>query len=307
MTRRRLPPALHAPEADREPGRPIAPAGLIALVLVAVIAVVAALVSARGGRDTATRASDRPAPSIGPTVTGRRHAADRVPSTSQTAATSITSTSTTSTPRTSIPVTPVSDDTPLPVTLVGGIPSVSRIRPTAIVLHWWASTSGSRISALVAALRGQIGYYDPAITKARYYENMRTRTGGHELGVQFGVTQDGRAYQLTPWPDSYAAHAACANRWAIGIEIEGRGAADLASHPVQQDAVVRLVRALMARYSIPVDGPLDPGGNAGVGVHSHKQVDALCKFADGSSTHGGKIDVDDAYLAAVKAQLGGAG
>lgn len=280
-------------------------AGAVLLTLAAATALVLTAPVARGGHrpPSDTKRGTRPAvrwpvptsatPKPASTVTVVTRGVPQTPAT------------TSAMPPTSTTSAPPLDRSPLPVTHVGGIPSSTRIRPTAIVLHWWASVSDSNIDALISTLRGQISYYDPTITRAQYDENMRRGVGGHELGVQFGVTQDGRAYQLTPWPDSYAAHAACANRWAIGIEIEGRGASDLASHPAQKEAVVRLVRALMRRYSIPVDGPLDPAGNWGVGVHSHKEVDARCRFADGTPSGGGKIDVDDAYLASVRQRLGG--
>jgi hypothetical protein len=60
------------------------------------------------------------------------------------------------------------------------------------------------------------------------------------------------------------------------------------------------VADLMQKYDIPLDGPLAADGRSGSGVHSHKEVDANCQFADGSYAGQGKDDVDDEYLATVK-------
>lgn len=184
-----------------------------------------------------------------------------------------------------------------------GIPSDHTIRPTAIVLHWWGSTSNGDVRALVNGLRGQTGYYDPNITKAQYDFNVAHQVNGHPLGVQVGITRGGGVYQLTPQLNSYAAHAACANPWAVGIEIEASGPADLRSDPAQFEAVVNTTADLMRRYAIPLDGVLAPDGRSGTGVHSHKQVDVNCKFADGVYAGQGKDDVDDEYLAMVKAAI----
>lgn len=186
---------------------------------------------------------------------------------------------------------------------VGGIPSDRLIHPTSIILHWWGAVANSDIYALIGSLNGQTGYYEPTLTKAQYLYNQAHGVGGHHLGVQFAVTRDGRMWQLTPAGNSYAAHAACGNGWAVGIEIEGRGPTDLHSDPVQLAAVVRLTGELMRMFGIPLDGPIAANGLSGVGVHSHKQVDLHCYFADGSFAGVGKVDVDDAYLAEVKAAL----
>jgi hypothetical protein len=196
---------------------------------------------------------------------------------------------------------------PSGVIAVGGIPSDHLIRPTAIILHWWGSVDGSNINGLINGLLGQTGYYEPWLTKAQYLYNESHGIDGHPLGVQFAVTADGKMWQLTPDANSYAAHAACANSWAVGIEIEGRGAADLHNDPTQFASVVKLTGELMTLFGIPLNGPIAANGLSGVGVHSHKQVDLHCYFADGSFAGVGKIDVDDAYLADVKAALAARG
>ncbi len=184
-----------------------------------------------------------------------------------------------------------------------GIASDRTIQPTAIVLHWWGYTADSDIRSLVDVLKGQVGYYDPNITRAQYDWNVAHGVGGHTLGVQVGITRDGAVHQLTPLLNSYAAHAACADDWAIGIEIEASGPADLDSDPAQFESVVRTTADLMARFHIPLDGLLAPDGRSGVGVHSHKEVDVNCRFADGVSAAVGKPDVDDQYLAFVKGAI----
>ncbi len=184
-----------------------------------------------------------------------------------------------------------------------GIPSARTIRPTAIVLHWWGYNAGGDIRSLVDALRGQTGYYDPNITKAQYDLNVAHGVNGHSLGVQVGITHGGGTFQLTPQLDSYAAHAACANDWSVGIEIEGAGPSDLYGDAAQFEAVVTATADLMHRFGIPLDGGLAADGRSGVGVHSHKEVDVNCKFADGVYAGAGKIDVNDEYLAFVKAAI----
>lgn len=184
-----------------------------------------------------------------------------------------------------------------------GIASNRTIRPTAIVLHWWGYTAGGNIRSLVDVLKGQTSYYDPNITKAQYDYNVAHGVNGHSLGVQVGITRGGGVYQLTPQLDSYAAHAACANDWAVGVEIEAAGPADLRSDPAQFEAVVNTTADLMRRFAIPLNGLLAPDGRSGIGVHSHKEVDVNCQFADGVHSGNGKPDVDDDYLALVKATI----
>jgi hypothetical protein len=117
-------------------------------------------------------------------------------------------------------------------------------------------------------------------------------------------------YQLTPELHSRASHAKCANSWAIGNEIEGgvkfgpdpagsgkQVALDLANNATQFQSVVNVTMQLMAKYNIPLDGPLASDGSTGVGVHSHKEVDVNCSGANG------KIDVDDVYLKRVKDEI----
>lgn len=154
-------------------------------------------------------------------------------------------------------------------------PSInSTIQPTAIILHWWGGRGG--IDSLVNTLNSR------------------------GLSVQVGITQDGKIYQLTPQLNSYAQHAKCVNKYAIGIEIEGTGATDLDGNTQQYEAVVRAVKSLMQQYNIPADGPIQSPSSAGViGIHSHKEVDAKCPGGSG------KDDVHDEYLRKVRSAVGG--
>ena len=172
-----------------------------------------------------------------------------------------------------------------------------------MILHWWGAVTGSDIYSLIGALNSEVGYYEPWLTKAQYLYNQSNGIDGHHLGVQFAVTQDGKMWELTPYANSWAAHAACGNGWAVGIEIEGRGPADLHGDQVQFASVVKLVGELLRMFHIPLNGGVAANGLSGSGVLSHKEVDAHCYFADGSFAGEGKIDVDDAYLADVKAAL----
>ncbi len=151
-----------------------------------------------------------------------------------------------------------------------------KIHPTAIILHWWGGTSGGRgIDTLVDVLNSQ------------------------HASVQLGTLKNGHTYQLTDTLDTRAAHASCANSWAIGNEIEGGAngtSSDMINNASQFNAVVDTSAFLMRKYHIPLNGPIYPDGKGVTGVHSHKEVDAKCNRV-------GKVDVDDAYMNKVRAAL----
>ena len=147
----------------------------------------------------------------------------------------------------------------------------STIAPKAIVLHWWGGlNNGNGINELINVLQGR------------------------GLSVQMGVLANGTAYQLTPFLNSKASHAKCANNYAIGIEIEGRGAEDLASNQAQFNKVVAVTKYLMTKFNIPAEGTIEQDGSSAVGIQSHKDIDARC------ANPSGKSDVDDAYLNRVR-------
>lgn len=151
-----------------------------------------------------------------------------------------------------------------------------KIHPSAIVLHWWGGRSGGRgINTLVDVLNSR------------------------RLSVQLGTLQNGKTYQLTDTLDTRAAHASCANSYAIGNEIEGGGngtSSDMINNAAQFNAVVDTTAFLMRKYHIPLNGPVLAGGRGVVGVHSHKEIDAMCNRT-------GKVDVDNAYMKKVRAAL----
>ena len=68
------------------------------------------------------------------------------------------------------------------------------------------------------------------------------------------------------------------------------------SNAVQFKAVVDTTAFLMTKFHIPLNGPLSRDSKSGIGVYSHKEVDANCKLANGVPGGGGKVDVDDAYM-----------
>lgn len=160
------------------------------------------------------------------------------------------------------------------IQVISALPSYGDITPTVVVLHWWGGLAGSDgINNLINTLRSR------------------------NLSVQLGITRDGKVYQLTPKLNSLAYHAICANSYSIGIEIEGRGPEDLANDQIQFDAVVKTTGTLMQTFKIPLDGPIASNSSSGVGVHSHKEIDAKCPSGSG------KDDVDDLYLSRVKQAL----
>ncbi len=171
------------------------------------------------------------------------------------------------------------------------------IRPTAIVLHWWAGWGGGRdINRLVSDSNHNMSTYNPDLKSTDPHPTV-----GH-VTEQFGVLGDGAAYQLTPLPNTWARHAKCANSWAIGIEIEGSDQSSahyIGNNQEQFDTVVKLVKELMAEYNIKAVSVVASDGRSGSGIVSHKMVDAKCKWADDVYAGSGKSDVDDVYLARV--------
>lgn len=144
------------------------------------------------------------------------------------------------------------------------------ITPTAIVLHWWEEPIDKGNIELLEALWAERG-----------------------LASQFAVLADGSIHRLTPHENSFSRHAKCANDSAIGIEIQGLGAADLDANDIQFRAVVALTRYLKNKYAIEDTfrvEELGDGKRRFYGVTSHKNVDVYCSDANG------KQDVHDAYL-----------
>lgn len=163
------------------------------------------------------------------------------------------------------------------------MPTSGKIRPTAIILHWWGfnAAGNTGIQHLVNGLKGN------------------RDCGPSGCSVQLGILRDGKTYQLTNSLTSRALHAVCANEYAIGIEIEGTdsnfGATGPEKRPEQFKAVVATVKYLMEKYDIPLESTVqNPSSRGAKGVVSHKQIDARCPSGSG------KPDVDDAYLQKVK-------
>lgn len=144
-----------------------------------------------------------------------------------------------------------------------------KIRPTAIVLHWWEEPISN----------GGIDYFIGLFAK-------------RELSVQFVVMVNGDIYQMTPQADNYGRHAKCANESAIGIEIQGQGPQDLDSNQAQFEQVVRLVKYLQDEFDIQTAFKVEDSEEdiRFYGITSHKNVDAYCPNASG------KQDVHDEYL-----------
>lgn len=189
-------------------------------------------------------------------------------------------------------------------------PTDRTIKPTAIVLHWWAAYNGggNAIATLIKGAESNKSTYNP---NAPYKAD--NPVVGH-VTVQLGVTAKGKAFQLTPRLDSFARHAKCANTWAIGVEIEGFGPGHkhyIGNNKKQFDVVVKVVRELMAKFDIPAESVIAPDGTSGRGIVSHAQVDKRCRWANANGTPGkgakagtGKADVDTAYLNCVFAAVG---
>lgn len=177
------------------------------------------------------------------------------------------------------------------------------IKPTAIVLHWWADWgNGHDIGRLVSDSEGNISQYNPDLKSTDKHPNV-----GH-VTEQVGVTGDGKAYQLTPELNTFARHAKCANSWAIGIEIEGSGPGSghyVGDNKTQFEGVVAVTKELMAKFDIKAESVVADDGRSGRGIVSHKMVDAQCQWADDKPAGSGKTDVDDGYLKRVLAAVGG--
>ncbi|CAN5655965.1 hypothetical protein BH23PAT2_BH23PAT2_05650 [soil metagenome] len=151
--------------------------------------------------------------------------------------------------------------------------SGGKITPKGITLHWWGgSSSGRGIDHLADILRSR------------------------RLSVQFGITSDGKIYQMTANEDDLAGHAIGANSTTFGIEIEGGpsefGAAGLQAYPEKFESVVFLVQYLVDKYNIPKDRISVDNITCGdvVGIHPHKAYNKC-----GNT----KSDIDDAYFNAV--------
>lgn len=179
-----------------------------------------------------------------------------------------------------------------------------KIKPTAIILHWWGYENGSNIDTFAKSLHGVRTKFDPrANSKAQAEEMARAGTSGR-LAVQVAVGKNGVAYQLTPTLDTFARHAKCANQWAVGVEIEGDGPS-IINNKAQRAKVIAVVKELQAKFDIPTKGVVAADGKSGSGVLSHKQVDVEgCRWPNGDTMAEGKPDVDDNYLDYVLAHLG---
>ena len=158
--------------------------------------------------------------------------------------------------------------------ILPGIDGNNIIKPTAIILHWWGEESGTEGIEWLC-------------------RTLQTR----QLSVQFAVLKDGQIYQLSPTADTYCRHAKCANSSSIGIEIEGKNAADLDANEVQFKSVLKLVQFLKKQYSISSRFAVVKERDClrFFGIASHKQVDGYCPDASG------KIDVHDEYVSRVRA------
>lgn len=176
------------------------------------------------------------------------------------------------------------------------------IKPTAIILHWWAGRGkgADDIGKLISTLRNSTSTYNPKLTKKDDHPVVGP------LSVQVGVTWSGKAWQLTPKLNSWARHAKCGNEWGIGIEIEGFGPGHrsyIGNNAQQFEGVVAVVKELMALFDIPAESFVAEDGRSGRGIVSHRMVDKKCKWADkrgrpgkGAYAGSGKVDVDDKYL-----------
>lgn len=155
--------------------------------------------------------------------------------------------------------------------------SGSKITPKGIVLHWWASPEGHGIDFLAEVLRDR------------------------GLAVQFGVTADGKIYQMTANEDDLAGHAIGGNNTTFGIEIEGTdtdfGAGGPTRNPAKFEAVVSLVKYLVQKYNINTED-IEVVCNDAAGIHPHK---AFNDCPDANS----KVDIDDAYYNAVMERVRG--
>lgn len=143
------------------------------------------------------------------------------------------------------------------------------IDPTGIVLHWTGGDANRTVDEFIADIKSN---------KA---------CGDAGCSVQFYIDGSGKIYQLVDPINTKTAHAAGANDCCIGIEIGGRGAADLLSNPAQQQSVVNLSAYLVDMF----DMQIEPDVPALKGILSHHITP--------KGVENGKQDVGDEYHQAI--------
>lgn len=175
-----------------------------------------------------------------------------------------------------------------------------KIKPTAVLLHWWGNDGSGGIDGLVNGLNSVPTTFDPSLKSTdKHPENGHT-------SVQVGVDLNGKAYQLTPTLDTFARHGTCANDWTVGVEIAGSkpgSGSYIGDNEKQFKGVVAVVRELMATYDIPAKSVVGPNARSGSGIVSHHTVDAKCTWKDGVRFGSGKTDVGQEYLDRVLAAV----
>lgn len=156
--------------------------------------------------------------------------------------------------------------------LLPWVDNKKRVKPTAIVLHWW-------------------GPFWPLGMKWFLFV-MRKK----DVSVQFAVMKDGLVYQFVKSADVLCHHARCANQTSIGIEIQGWGSRNLSKNNNQFTQVVALINKLRKDYNIESSFYIKKSNQLEFfGVTSHKVIDTYCypkRFFK-------KRDVSDEYLSIV--------
>lgn len=140
--------------------------------------------------------------------------------------------------------------------------SGATINPTDVVLHWTDGDPNASVDSFVAAIKSN------------------TSCGAGGCSVQFYIDGAGKIYQLVDPINTFTEHAGHGyNSTSIGIEIGGRGAADLLGNAVQKQSVISLTAFIINQFSMQIE-PDVPG---------HKGILSHHLFAPD------KQDVGDAY------------
>ncbi len=139
------------------------------------------------------------------------------------------------------------------------------IDPTGVVLHWTAADASRSVDEFISDI-----------------QSNTSCDGG--CSVQFYVDGSGKVYQLVDPINTKTAHASGYNDCCIGIEIGGRGEADLLGNKVQMQSVINLTAYLVDKFNMQIE----PDIFAKKGILSHHAI-----------SDNGKTDVGDTYWVTV--------
>jgi hypothetical protein len=152
-----------------------------------------------------------------------------------------------------------------------------QITPQGITLHWWSYSTNGDIEGLRRGLQ------------------KNPSCGQKGCSVQYGITEDGKIYQMMDSPTEFAYHASGGNSTTFGIEIEGKPEDFALQGPKfnqkKLEAVVSLTAELVEQYGLQIEGEMQCGSVSG--IHGHHE------YNECSNPRGSKTDVGDQYTQVV--------